>query len=98
MIPNHEVLKKIVLTEETYNLVQRQHTFVFRVDQRRNKVEIRQAVEKAFGVRVTDVNTCIRPSKYKALRRKPGKFGVRPGGKKAYVKVHPDDVAKIPLI
>ena len=62
----------LVLTEDTYNLVQDNSTFVFEVPREKNKVEVKKAVETAFGVKVKSVNTVITPSKSKTIR---GQFG-----------------------
>ena len=43
-------------------------TYVFVVDQRANKIEIRDAVQSAFGVRVASVNTMNRKGKRKRQR------------------------------
>lgn len=94
----HDILKHMILTEETYNLVQKQNTFVFKVAKDKNKIEIREAVHKAFGARVLSVNSCIAPRKEKGMKGRSRKWGIRPAFKKAYVKIHPEDVSKIPLI
>ena len=95
---NHEVVKKIILTEDSYELVQESDTVVFEVARETNKVEIRKAIEGAFGVRVKSVNTMLTASKTKTVRGKFAKKVRRPGIKKAFVKIHKDDLAKIPLI
>lgn len=94
----HEILKKLVLTEDTYELVQEQSTFVFEVPREKNKIEVKKAVEAAFGVKVTSINTIITPSKKKTIR---GQFGRKTrilGVKKAFVRIREEDVSKIPLI
>jgi large subunit ribosomal protein L23 len=95
---NHEVVKKIILTEDSYELVQDADTVVFEVAREANKVEIRKAVEGAFGVRVKSVNTMITASKIRTVRGKFAKKVRHPGYKKAFVKVLNEDLAKIPLI
>jgi large subunit ribosomal protein L23 len=95
---NHEVVKKIILTEDSYELVQAADTVVFEVARDANKVEIRNAIESAFGVRVKSVNTLIASSKTRTVRGRFAKNVRRPGCKKAFVKIHNEDLAKIPLI
>ena len=51
-----------------------------------NKIEIRQAIETIFGVRVTNVNTINRKGKRKRNRRS-GTFGSRPDAKRAIVSL-----------
>ena len=95
---NHEVIEKIILTEETYSLVHKRNTFVFSVRKDKNKIEIKKAIENAFNVKVVSVNTLITPSYKKAVRGKVGRKTVILGSKKAFVKVKSEDVSKIPLI
>jgi large subunit ribosomal protein L23 len=65
-------------------------TYVFVVDTRANKIEIRDAVETSFGVRVASVNTLNRKGKRKR-QRKLQSFGQRPDTKRAIVRLVGDD-------
>jgi len=94
----HQVLKKLILTEDSYNLVQEQSTFVFEVPRDKNKIEVKKAVEEAFSVKVTSVNTVVTPSKKKTIRGQFGRKTTVRGFKKAFVRVRDEDVSKIPLI
>ena len=47
------------LTEKGNVLRETQNQFLFEVDRRANKIQIREAVEKLFNVKVTDVRTLI---------------------------------------
>jgi large subunit ribosomal protein L23 len=61
---------------------------VFEVDRRANKIEIREAVEKIFDVRVLQVRT----SSFKGKTRRLGRvMGKRPDWKKAYVTLAPGE-------
>ena len=51
-----DVLKKPVLTEKTMTLQANENKYTFDVDVNANKVEIKQAVEAMFGVKVESVN------------------------------------------
>jgi len=83
------VLLRPVVSEKTYGLMDR-NVYVFVVDPRSSKIEIRQAVEKAFGVKVDQVNTLNR--KGKATRnRRTNTPGVRANTKRAYVTLHAGD-------
>lgn len=95
---NHEVIKKIILTEDSYELIQGADTVVFQVADDANKVQIRNAIESAFGVRVKSVNTLKTASKMKTVRGRFAQRVRRPGNKKAFVKIQKEDLAKIPLI
>lgn len=84
-----EVLIKPVVSEKSYGLMDR-NVYVFVVDRRASKVDIRQAVEHTFSVRVTGVNTLNRNGKARRNRR-TGAWGRRASTKRAYVTLHADD-------
>jgi len=84
----YEILGRPVVTEKTTALKEDSNKIVFRVSKEANKIQIRQAIEKLFSVRVLGVNTMIMPSKPKRL----GKFQGRRGGfKKAVVTLAEGD-------
>lgn len=95
---SYEILKKLILTENTYAMVQAHNTVVFKVANNVNKIQIRDAVEKAFGVRTLKANTLIVPGRKRTVRGQAGAKGWRPRFKKAFIKIHPDDISKIPLV
>ena len=86
------VLKRPLVTEKTNDLRDTDNQYVFEVNPAANKVEIRQAVESIFGVRVTDVRTVNVRGKVKRFRRQLGK---RPNWKKAIVTLSGDDVIDV---
>ena len=78
-----DVLKKPVLTEKSLTLLQ-ENKYTFDVDVNANKIEIRNAVEKMFNVKVESVNVMnVRP-KTKRVGRYTGKTNRR---RKAIVKL-----------
>ncbi|MGO9407046.1 MAG: 50S ribosomal protein L23 [Acidimicrobiales bacterium] len=89
MSGNRSVLLRPVISEKSYALMD-EHTYVFVVDPKASKVEIREAVEDAFGVRVASVNTMVRKGKRKRQRRVAA-FGKRPDTKRAVVRLVGDD-------
>ena len=89
MSGDRSVLLRPVISEKSYALMD-EHTYVFVVDPRASKVEIRAAVEDAFGVRVLSVNTMVRKGKRKRQRR-VSTFGKRPDTKRAIVRLVGDD-------
>ena len=89
MSAGRSILLRPVISEKSYALMD-EHTYVFVVDPRASKVEIRAAVEDAFGVRVASVNTMTRKGKRKRQRRVAG-FGKRPDTKRAIVRLVGDD-------
>jgi len=83
------VLIRPVVSEKTYSLMN-QNVYVFVVDPGATKIDVRHAVEKAFGVRVRKVNTLNR--KGKATRnRKTNTAGRRSDTKRAMVTLHSGD-------
>ncbi len=87
-----KTIERPVVTEKTNLLREELNQYVFQVRRDANKVEIRQAVEKLFGVRVIDVRTANVRGKVKRMRRG---YGKEPNWKKAIVTL--DDEDSIPL-
>ncbi|MDR3552634.1 MAG: 50S ribosomal protein L23 [Clostridia bacterium] len=81
----HEIIIRPVITEKSMVGVQHKR-YTFRVAKGANKIEIAQAVESLFGVKVEKVNTMH--VRGKATR--VGKFsGYKPDWKKAIVTLKP---------
>jgi large subunit ribosomal protein L23 len=64
----HNVLIRPVVSEKSYSLMD-ENVYVFVVDPSATKVDVRHAVEQAFGVKVQKVNTLNRKGKVKRNRR-----------------------------
>lgn len=79
-----DVIKAPIITEKSSDLAQNNNTFVFSVDVKANKTQIKQAVEKIFNVKVEKVNTVnVKPKK-----RRVGRYiGKTVKVKKAIVKL-----------
>jgi large subunit ribosomal protein L23 len=77
------VLIRPVVSEKTYALMDK-GTYVFVVDPRATKVDVRNAVEQAFNVKVVNVNTLNRRGK-STLNRRFNIRGQRPSSKRAFV-------------
>jgi large subunit ribosomal protein L23 len=88
----YTVLKRPVNTEKTRDAHDTSNQYVFEVVPEANKIEIRQAVEEIFGVRVTDVRTLNVRGKVKRFRRGTGK---KPNWKKAIVTLRDGDVIDV---
>lgn len=69
-----KIIKKPLITEKTFDLIERENKLVFLVDRRANKNKIKRAIEKIHKVKVIKINTLITPQ----------------GKKKAFIKLHPD--------
>ncbi len=81
-----EILVRPLITEKSENLSEELVKYSFVVNKKANKLEIKQAVEKAYSVTVTDVNTMIMPGKSKVRNTKSGvQKGRKPDFKKAIV-------------
>ena len=65
----NEVLIKPILTEKATNLVQNQ-VYMFEVDKRANKFQIKQALEKLYKVKTGAVKIMIRKGKTKKTGKK----------------------------
>jgi large subunit ribosomal protein L23 len=89
MLEATQVLLRPVISEKTYGLMDR-GVYVFVVDQRATKVDVRRAVQEVFSVRVDKVNTLHRQGKTRRNRR-TGTLGRRAGTKRAYVTLHPGE-------
>lgn len=66
------IIIKPVLTEKMTTLGEKLNRYAFKVDRRANKLQIREAVEKTYGVVVTDVNTMNYMGKDKQRYTKAG--------------------------
>lgn len=66
-----DIIKRPVITERTSEMMGNKR-YVFEVDLRANKTEIKQAIEQIFKVKVTGVNTIRMPAKPKRYGRHSG--------------------------
>lgn len=78
----HQIIRKPLITEKTSLQKESGRIVAFEVARDANKIEIKQAVESAFNVKVTNVNTVLVAGKVKRVGRQ---FGKRSNWKKAYV-------------
>lgn len=81
-IADYAVLLQPVITEKSSLVGGDKGRYVFRVDPRSTKTDIRRAVEGIFNVKVDSVNTAAFIGKVKRTARSVGR---RAGFKKAYV-------------
>jgi len=65
MKANHDLILAPVVSEKSYDLIEKSNTYTFLVDRRSNKEEIRDAIKSIFEVDVLRVNTIIRKGKQK---------------------------------
>ena len=74
----YKIIKRPLITEKTFDLIERENKLVFIVQRKANKNQIKRAIEKIHNVRVIKINTLITSL----------------GEKKAFVKLHPDNSAQ----
>lgn len=82
-----EVILRPIITEKTTLMQERENTVCFEVADGANKIEVRKAVEKLFGVAVVDVHILNR--KGKPVMRYGRVVNHRTKVRKAYVKLAP---------
>ena len=87
MKPQDVVKRPIALTEKAARL-REQNKIVFEVAPSANKIQIREAIEALFSVKVTEVNTLIQRGKMKRMGRDSAK---RRNWKKAVVTLRAGD-------
>ncbi|HAJ26279.1 MAG TPA: 50S ribosomal protein L23, partial [Syntrophus sp. (in: bacteria)] len=82
----YKIIKKALVTEKSTIAKDEANKYFFEVDRRANKIEISNAVEKLFKVKVLDVAVMNVPGK----KKRQGKIlGVKPSWKKAVVTLAP---------
>ena len=86
MLPQ-ELVRRPLITEKATRMKEASNTVCFEVARSANKIEVKRAVEKLFGVKVLDVRVANREGKWKRM----GRFvGQRKAWKMAYVRLAPD--------
>jgi large subunit ribosomal protein L23 len=65
MKDQRDIIFSPVVSEKSYDLIEKRNTYTFVVDRRSNKSEVKDVIEDVFGVKVTSVNTQNRPGKMK---------------------------------
>jgi large subunit ribosomal protein L23 len=84
---NFSVIIRPLVTEQGMHFANVKGAYSFQVNQRANKTEIKNAVEKIYGVKVDKVRT----ANHKGKRRRRGRsFGVTSSWKKAVVYLEPE--------
>jgi len=84
----YQVVIKPLITEKGTVQNETVNQYAFQVHDRANKVQIREAIETIYEVRVMKVRTMKRRGKVRRYRYTSGRTA---GLKKAVVTLHPDD-------
>ena len=80
---NYDIIFAPVITEKSASLEQN-GVYIFKVDERANKTEIKQAIEKAFNVKIEKIHTMNNHPKDRRVGKYTGKTNRY---KKAIVKL-----------
>jgi large subunit ribosomal protein L23 len=80
----HSIIRYPSITEKNTQLRTSHNKYVFEVDPRASKPQIKKAVETLFNVKVLSVNTMVVKGKLKRVGRFAGR---RPDWKKAIVRL-----------
>lgn len=78
----YDIIIEPVISEKSTELSQKQGKYVFKVEKKANKHQIKDAIEHIFNVKVEKVNTMNYRGKKKFVR---GRFGKTASWKKAVV-------------
>ncbi len=89
MTDPHDVIIEPVVSEKSYAAIE-ENIYTFIVARGASKPEIRNAVERIFGVKVAKVNTLNRQGKRQRNRRSYT-YGRRPDSKRAIVTLAPGE-------
>lgn len=84
----YQVIRRPLITEKSTWLREDHNQVIFEVARDASKKDVKQAVEKLFGVKVSSVNTSILQGKPKRVGRT---FSRRSAIKKAYVTLQPGE-------
>jgi large subunit ribosomal protein L23 len=85
------ILIKPVITEKLTLLQEQKNQYAFEVDIKASKIEIKNAIQKKFNVKVESIRTIRLKGKKKSQFTKRGRFeGYRPSLKRAFVTLSKD--------
>ena len=86
MKTSYDIIIKPIITEKSSALIDKNLQYTFAVDIKANKVEIKNAIEEIFNVKVVQVRTVNVHRKAKRVQRYEG---FKPAYKKAIVRLAP---------
>lgn len=84
---DYNIVIKPLVTEQGIHFANAKNAYSFEVNKKANKVQIRDAVQRLYNVKVSDVRTANVKGK---PRRRGRNFGTTKSWKKAVVVLHPD--------
>lgn len=84
----YDIIQGPIITEKTMALKEKNNQYTFKVLKSANKIEIKQAVEEIFKVKVVSVNTInVLPKRARVGQH----VGFKPAYKKAIVRLEKDN-------
>jgi large subunit ribosomal protein L23 len=86
-VDDYDIIIRPLVTEQGMHFANTKSAYSFEVNRKANKAQIKNAVEKIYGVKVDKVRTANRKGKH---RRRGRTFGVTSTWKKAVVFLEPD--------
>lgn len=84
----YQIVLRPIVTEKGYAKAEHENIYFFEVNRLANKIQIKEAVETLFDVKVVEVRT--QNHKGKRVRSRRGTYGKRRDWKKAMVKLDPE--------
>lgn len=91
MAETYKIIKSLLQTEKSTGMLP-ENKYLFWVDKKANKIEIKKAVESIYNVTVTKVNTQMGRGKKRRVRYVEGKT---PDRKKAIVQLKAGDKIEV---
>ena len=85
---DYSIIIRPLVTEQGMHFANTRNAYSFEVNKKANKIQIRNAVEKLYNVKVLDVRTANVRGK---PRRRGRHFGITRNWKKAVVVLHEDN-------
>ncbi len=84
---DYNIVIKPLVTEQGIHFANAKNAYSFEVNKKANKIQIRDAVQRLYNVKVSDVRTANVKGK---PRRRGRNFGTTKSWKKAVVVLHPE--------
>jgi len=69
----YNIIKRPLRTEKSVADGEATNSYHFEVDLKANKIQVKDAIEKFFNVKVNDVRTLVKKGKHRRVRFKLGK-------------------------
>jgi large subunit ribosomal protein L23 len=91
----YDIIRRPVITEKSHEMAEMENQYVFEVDMRANKIQIKEAVELIFDVDVIKVNTMVMPAKRGGSGRGRRVYTRSSAWKKAIVTVPPGQTISV---